>query len=304
MKYVIQDTTLTAIGDAVRAKGGTTDLIPVVDLADAITNLPSGGAELDYKSFGIIQPWNIVRNTSTSSSSLTANPGWATKANQFPQNYNTAVVSALMTNADASYTLSSLGEMVWSQNDTKMKRFVPSVTGDWNKISVSCSGLDKTKWKPTDAPSSLSCYYDKPYGVKGSAFAQRIEHVDTDDIIMSHDSFVHNGGDITINARGQSQPGYKHIIYVFGLQNSAAFSTDLSAYGFRPAGYISLNGASLVASGYCDMHTSSNGFTGGCFILEQIDKNAAESFSIGSWTGTAKPLEIINIGVKPPQSFI
>ena len=43
MKYVIQDTTLTAIGDAIREKGGTTDLIPVVDLADAITNLPSGG---------------------------------------------------------------------------------------------------------------------------------------------------------------------------------------------------------------------------------------------------------------------
>lgn len=43
MKYVIQDTTLTAIGDAIREKGGTTDLIPVVGLADAITNLPSGG---------------------------------------------------------------------------------------------------------------------------------------------------------------------------------------------------------------------------------------------------------------------
>ena len=43
MKYVIQDTTLTAIGDAVRAKGGTSDLIPVTGLADAITNLPSGG---------------------------------------------------------------------------------------------------------------------------------------------------------------------------------------------------------------------------------------------------------------------
>lgn len=48
MKYVIQDTTLTAIGDAIREKGGTTDLIPVVDLADAITNLPSGGASVDF----------------------------------------------------------------------------------------------------------------------------------------------------------------------------------------------------------------------------------------------------------------
>lgn len=42
-KYVINDTTLTAIGDAVREKGGTTELIPVSGLANAIINLPSGG---------------------------------------------------------------------------------------------------------------------------------------------------------------------------------------------------------------------------------------------------------------------
>lgn len=43
MKYFIEDTTLTAIGDAVRTKGNTSDLIKVSELADAITNLPSGG---------------------------------------------------------------------------------------------------------------------------------------------------------------------------------------------------------------------------------------------------------------------
>lgn len=42
-KYVINDTTLTAIGDAVREKGGTSALIPVSGLANAIINLPSGG---------------------------------------------------------------------------------------------------------------------------------------------------------------------------------------------------------------------------------------------------------------------
>ena len=47
-KYVINDTTLTAIGDAVRAKGGTTELIPVSGLATAITNLPSGGGGEKY----------------------------------------------------------------------------------------------------------------------------------------------------------------------------------------------------------------------------------------------------------------
>ena len=41
-KYVINESTLTSIGDAIRAKGGTSDLILVSDLAKAITNLPSG----------------------------------------------------------------------------------------------------------------------------------------------------------------------------------------------------------------------------------------------------------------------
>lgn len=42
-KYVIDSSTLTSIGDAVREKGGTNELILVKDLATAITNLPTGG---------------------------------------------------------------------------------------------------------------------------------------------------------------------------------------------------------------------------------------------------------------------
>lgn len=43
MKYLIEDTTLTGIADAVRGKNGTTEPIMVSELATAITNLPSGG---------------------------------------------------------------------------------------------------------------------------------------------------------------------------------------------------------------------------------------------------------------------
>ena len=43
-KYVINESTLTSIGDAIRAKGSTTDKILVSDLATAITNLPTGGS--------------------------------------------------------------------------------------------------------------------------------------------------------------------------------------------------------------------------------------------------------------------
>lgn len=47
MKYLIEDTTLTAIGDAVRAKGNTEDKILVSNLATAINNLPSGDIEVE-----------------------------------------------------------------------------------------------------------------------------------------------------------------------------------------------------------------------------------------------------------------
>lgn len=43
-KYAINDTTLTAIADSIRAKGGTSDPIQVSNFADAIANLPSGGS--------------------------------------------------------------------------------------------------------------------------------------------------------------------------------------------------------------------------------------------------------------------
>jgi hypothetical protein len=46
-KYFIEDTTLTAIGDAIRDKAGTTELIKVSELADAIANIPSGGGGED-----------------------------------------------------------------------------------------------------------------------------------------------------------------------------------------------------------------------------------------------------------------
>jgi len=43
MKYVIDENTLTNIGNAVRSKKGTSDLIPVPDLASEILSIPTGG---------------------------------------------------------------------------------------------------------------------------------------------------------------------------------------------------------------------------------------------------------------------
>jgi hypothetical protein len=42
-KYVIEDTTLVSIGDAIREKDGSTDKILVSELANKIKNIPQGG---------------------------------------------------------------------------------------------------------------------------------------------------------------------------------------------------------------------------------------------------------------------
>ena len=47
-KVFIEETTLTSIGDAIRDKAGTNELISPLDMPNAIINLPSGGGGGDY----------------------------------------------------------------------------------------------------------------------------------------------------------------------------------------------------------------------------------------------------------------
>ena len=63
VEYFIQDTTLNAIGNAVRLKTGSTNPIPVINLASEITNI-STGAELNFEVVGgTSQPSSPVENT-------------------------------------------------------------------------------------------------------------------------------------------------------------------------------------------------------------------------------------------------
>lgn len=52
-KYAINDTTLIAIGDAIREKEGSTEAIPVADFAERIAAISAGesypsGEEVEY----------------------------------------------------------------------------------------------------------------------------------------------------------------------------------------------------------------------------------------------------------------
>ena len=49
----IEETTLTSIGDAIREKGGTNELINPLDMPNAIANLPSGGGDLPEEALTI-----------------------------------------------------------------------------------------------------------------------------------------------------------------------------------------------------------------------------------------------------------
>ena len=50
-KYVIDSSTLTAIGDAVRGKDGSTDPILVSEIASKITAIPAGGGSIEIPTF-------------------------------------------------------------------------------------------------------------------------------------------------------------------------------------------------------------------------------------------------------------
>jgi hypothetical protein len=81
MKYVIEDTTLTAIGDAVRAKNGSNDLIKVSELADTIINLPSGGGGGDIPEEALVITGDCQYRF--------ANNGW----NWFIENYGDRITT-------------------------------------------------------------------------------------------------------------------------------------------------------------------------------------------------------------------
>lgn len=65
-KYVIDDTTLIGIGDAIRTKKGTSAQIPVPDLASEILSIPSGGSMPSWIVSGEMTPQeNITEFTVT-----------------------------------------------------------------------------------------------------------------------------------------------------------------------------------------------------------------------------------------------
>lgn len=54
-KYLIDETTLTGIADAIREKSGKLESIPVTNYATEIANLPTGGLPVLYEDYSDVR---------------------------------------------------------------------------------------------------------------------------------------------------------------------------------------------------------------------------------------------------------
>lgn len=61
-KYVINDTTLVGIGDAIRTKKGTSAQIPVTNLASEILSIPTGGSMPNWIVSGEFTPTEDIES--------------------------------------------------------------------------------------------------------------------------------------------------------------------------------------------------------------------------------------------------
>lgn len=101
-KVFIEETTLTNIGDAIRGKEGTTELVPVNDMATRITNLPSGGGDLPEEAF-----------------TYSGNLGWFTYQGMwdwFIKEYGNRVTTKNVYNAQYSFSYSKLTKIPFVLN--------------------------------------------------------------------------------------------------------------------------------------------------------------------------------------------
>lgn len=99
---LVQDSSLTAIADAIRAKNGTETTYKPAEMADAITNLPSGGGDLPEEALVITGDCNY----------RFAHNGW----NWFIKNYEDRIVTKDITDAGYMFKINNLTEIPFEIN--------------------------------------------------------------------------------------------------------------------------------------------------------------------------------------------
>lgn len=102
-KVFIEESTLSAIGDAIREKAGTNELISPLNMAQAITDLPSGGGELPEEAL----------NLTGDLSYKFRNNGWNWFIEQYGKQIKTSGVTSL---SNCFYGSSKLKEIPFAIN--------------------------------------------------------------------------------------------------------------------------------------------------------------------------------------------
>ena len=149
MKYVIEDTTLNAIGDAVRAKGNTEDKILVSNLATAINNLPTGGGDSGIPEEAFTITGDCEKRF--------ANDGW----NWFVEGYGDKVITKDITKATSMFSNSeSLKEIKFEINIDN------TIAGDMGNMFMGCELLKELPKVNNARPNSLGYFFQGCFSIR------------------------------------------------------------------------------------------------------------------------------------------
>lgn len=126
-KYVIDSSTLTAIGDAVRGKDGSTDPILVSEIASRITDIPAGSGGYDIPDDAFV----FVGDTSMGDGAkyLFAHNAW----NWFIENYGDRITTSNLGNSEKLFYCSDELE--------EIPFIIKGISGQTNDMFVNCTAL-------------------------------------------------------------------------------------------------------------------------------------------------------------------
>ena len=130
-KVFIEESTLTSIGDAIRAKAGTTELIAPQNMGEAITNLPSGGGDLPEEALIVTGKCQY----------RFAHNGW----NWFIENYGNRVTTTNIEDMNYMFSYS-----------TKLER-IPFAINCKSNISITLEYAFNSCWNLKSIPKINNC---------------------------------------------------------------------------------------------------------------------------------------------------
>ena len=234
-KYVIEDTTLTAIADAVREKAGTTELIQVSELPDAIAAIESGGGgDIPEEAFSFT---GSINNLFSSNNWKYFLDNYATKM-KF-NNINSA--QNVFLNSDK---FTDLSKLTINTNDTniqsmfngcrtliKLPKLIGTVTRYFNTLFSHCQLIredeinkffDNITVLPTNNNTSYSSIFQDCYSVRNLTKALDWFHININNYTGTSTSAV-NYNNWFYFCAGLDEITNMPVIYCGGAKTSNAF---------------------------------------------------------------------------------